>query len=1042
MLTKRKIILVTGLFLCLLISIRLIWIYMTLPPDHPAIVQGQLDLRGYNLADSEAIRLDGEWEFYAHQLRIRGPENAEAAKGQAFIQVPGNWNTVLSPQADSAYGYGTYRLRIFIDSVKSQTYGIRLKNIPSASAVYVDGELVAQAGQPAPEEEGYIARNVPYSASFISDKPVIDIAIQVANYDSASSGGILGFISFGTEKVVSKETAVSLHLQIIVVIIYLLHTVYAFILYFIGLRQRGLLFFAGAMFFSALWLLVSDDMLLMVWLPMNNDWSLKIQFLSYMGAAIFMLEFTKRLLTEYRNVRIFRWYTSLGMLFAVYVLFAPASYVLAVAGLLGIYILLPFLVNPVITLRTAMRSDKDAIALLLGVAAMSNNIIWSVAKDTIGVESSYYPVDLVVSFLGFVAYWFKQYIHTFAQSKQLSEELQQADKQKDDFLANTSHELRNPLHGMLNMTQIVLDRDKQALSDQSVKQLELILTVGRRMSFMLNDLIDLTQLKEQRIRLNRGSQQVQSVAAGVIDMLHYMVEGKPIRLASTIPDVFPHVLADENRLIQILFNLLHNAIKFTSEGHIAIHAVQQGGMAYISIADTGMGMDEETQRTIFEPYEQGDSGMTAAPGGGIGLGLSICKHLVELHGGTLEVRSQPGQGSMFTFTLPLAEMGAAVEVSSDHDHELLPSVPAAEMLAAAADADANVTNTAYLGEQSLEHTGDRPLPTQAKDRPAILVVDDDTVNLQVLENMLGVRDFDIVSLTSGKEALALLDSRKWDLVITDIMMPHMSGYELTRLIRERYALSELPILQLTARNRAEDIAAGFQSGANDYVTKPSNALELKSRVMALIHVNRSMNERLRMEAAWLQAQIQPHFLLNSLNAIAALSVIDLDKMHVLLLEFSNYLRSSFDFRNSEQLIPLERELDFVRSYLYIEQQRFGNKLQLHWQVEASLKSMLPPLTIQPLVENAVRHGVMKRAAGGSISVQVFERDDQVEVAIIDDGVGMDAEVLDKLLDRSSSEQQGIGLLNVDRRLKQMYGQGLFIQSVSGQGTTVSFKVMK
>ncbi|WP_338551578.1 ATP-binding protein [Paenibacillus sp. KS-LC4] len=1039
MLTKRKIVLVTGLFLCLLISIRLIWIYMTIPPDHPAIVQGQLDLRGFNLADSEAIRLDGEWEFYANQLRTLGPEEAEtAAEGQAFIQVPGSWNTVLSPQADSAFGYGTYRLRIFIDSVRSQTYGIRLKNIPSASSVYVDGELVAQAGQPAPEEKSYIARNVPYSASFTSDKSVIDIAIQVANYNSASSGGILGFISFGTEKAVSKETAVGLHLQMMVVTIYLLHTMYAFILYFIGLRQRGLLFFAGAMTFSALWLLVSDDMLLMVWLPMNNDWSLKIQFLSYMGAAIFMLEFTKRLLTEYRNVRIFRWYTLLGILLAVYVLFAPASYVLSVAGLLGFYILLPFLVNPVITLRTAMRSDKDAIALLLGVAAMSNNIIWSVAKDSIGVESSYYPVDLVVSFLGFVSYWFKQYIHTFAQSKQLSEELQQADKQKDDFLANTSHELRNPLHGMLNMTQIVLDRDKQALSEQSVKQLELILTVGRRMSFMLNDLIDLTQLKEQRIRLNRGSQQVQSVAAGVIDMLHYMVEGKPIRLASTIPDVFPRVLADENRLIQILFNLLHNAIKFTSEGHIAIHAVQQGKMAYISIADTGIGMDEETQRTIFEPYEQGDSGMTAATGGGIGLGLSICKHLVELHGGTLEVRSQPGQGSMFTFTLPLAEMGVAVETSSDHDHELLPSVPAAEMLAGAAD----VTNIAYPGEQSLERTGDRPQPTQTKNRPAILVVDDDTVNLQVLENMLGVRDFDIVSLTSGKEALALLDSRKWDLVITDIMMPNMSGYELTRLIRENYALSELPILQLTARNRAEDIAAGFLSGANDYVTKPSNALELKSRVLALIHVNRSMSERLRMEAAWLQAQIQPHFLLNSLNAIAALSEIDLGKMHVLLGEFSNYLRSSFDFRNSEQLIPLERELDFVRSYLYIEQQRFGNKLQLHWQVKASLKSMLPPLTIQPLVENAVRHGVMKRAAGGSISVQVSERDDQVEVAIIDDGVGMDAAVLDKLLDRSSSERQGIGLLNVDRRLKQMYGQGLFIQSVSGQGTTVSFTVRK
>jgi two-component system sensor histidine kinase ChiS len=238
------------------------------------------------------------------------------------------------------------------------------------------------------------------------------------------------------------------------------------------------------------------------------------------------------------------------------------------------------------------------------------------------------------------------------------------------FVSYWFHELRSPLHGILNITQTVMDSEKKSLSDKNIKNMELIITVGRRMSFMLNDLIDLTLLKEGIIRLHVKSLQVQTVTSGVFDMLRYMTEGKPILLINTIPDTFPHVMVDENRLIQILSNLLHNAIKFTNEGNITIRAVEKSGKAYISIEDTGIGMDVETRRRIFESYEQGDSGMTAAPGGGIGLGLSICRQLVELHGETLEATSVPGKGSVFTFTLSLSDF--SVQWESDYEPGLSP----------------------------------------------------------------------------------------------------------------------------------------------------------------------------------------------------------------------------------------------------------------------------------------------------------------------------------------------------------------------------------
>ena len=298
----------------------------------------------------------------------------------------------------------------------------------------------------------------------------------------------------------------------------------------------------------------------------------------------------------------------------------------------------------------------------------------------------------------------------------------------------------------------------------------------------------------------------------------------------------------------------------------------------------------------------------------------------------------------------------------------------------------------------------------------------------------------MITVTSGMEALSIVDTKKWDLIISDVMMPQLSGYELTRAIRERFSISELPILLLTARARAEDVDAGFRAGANDYVTKPMDAMELRARVRALTELKLSVRERLRMEGAWLQAQIQPHFLFNTLTAVAALSEIDTARMRSLLQAFGDYLRASFAFDNTDKLVTLKHELNLVRSYLYIEKERFEDRLQVTWDMDESIPLFIPPLTIQPIVENAVRHGIMKRARGGTVHIRIVHNDDYAEISIADNGVGIPDDKLKQLL--TPGNASGIGLLNTDRRLKQLYGQGLQIHSTTDQGTTVSFIVLK
>jgi len=296
---------------------------------------------------------------------------------------------------------------------------------------------------------------------------------------------------------------------------------------------------------------------------------------------------------------------------------------------------------------------------------------------------------------------------------------------------------------------------------------------------------------------------------------------------------------------------------------------------------------------------------------------------------------------------------------------------------------------------------------------------------------------------NGEEALAKINQQKFDLVISDVMMPNMSGYELTLKIRETKSLSELPILLLTARGRPEELETGFHSGANDYVVKPIEPLELRARVRMLTELREAVTDQMRMEAAWLRAQIKPHFLFNAINSILVLMEKDQEKMEDLLEKFIYYLQTSFDFQNIDHVVPLEQELELVDAYLSIEQVRFEGRVKINWEVSESSKFIqVPPLSIQTLVENAVRHGILNKAEGGTVTIKVIDQKDTYKIEITDDGVGMPNELKEGIFQQKGSRKYGIGLLNTDKRLRQYYGNGLHISSKLHEGTTISFELPK
>lgn len=1023
MMTKRKILLLTGLFLILITSLRILWVFNHVTADHPLAVKGVIDLREWDFNHGRSITLDGQWAFTPHSLLIADPFiKRDTPEETNFIQVPGKWDQAFGSGKEQSFKYGTYHLRILVNKENSQPYSILFPDIKAGSELYVDGLLLANAGHPSDNYDDHKARFIPYSASFTAKGDEIDLQIRISSLEFKHLSTIERSIRFGSSRTIDRERLMSFSMELIVCIVLFLHGLYAILLYLIGSRQRMFVYFACLNFFFILSVLVDDSKLLLIWLPINLTWSIKLSYITYISTITCMIQFGKHIFPNYINNKLFNWAFAINGVYVLFILVTPLHIFLPTLPLTLIASLEAAVLLPWLFTRALQKEREPAILFILFAAtSITSNIIWGLFKTYVWIAPNYYPFDIIICFLCFAAFWFTRFFRNAQRMENFAAKLQRADKIKDEFLANTSHELRNPLHGIINIAQTLLDDEHNAKHKKSSENLELIINVGRRMSFMLNDLLDLSLLKEKSIHLQITSLHIQSVASGVLDILRFMTDGKPIQLIIDIPDTFPKIDADENRLIQIIFNLLHNAVKFTDEGQIIVSATARNGKACIQIKDTGIGMDEETTKRIFQPYEQADSSLTAV-GGGIGLGLSICKQLVELHAGELSVESRPGQGSEFTFTMPLSKQTKLYEESI------------AELATLAVYREATA---------SLDNSIAEPLAlnaVQLNNKPKILAVDDDPLNLKILVNILAPEQYEVVTVTNGKDAIALLSTGHWDLIISDVMMPYMSGYELSRIVRERFSISELPILLLTARNTSEDVYTGFLSGASDYVMKPMDALELKSRVRALTDLKQSIAERLRMEGAWLQAQIKPHFLFNTLNTIAALSDFDTTRMRDLLEVFGDYLHTSFDSSNLEMVVPLEHELKLVRAYLFIEKARFEDRLKVNWEVDESITLLLPPLAIQTLVENAVRHGILKRVSGGTIIIRVTNLTDFTQISIIDDGVGISEDKLKNLLSAPSNKKRGIGLLNTERRLKQIYGNGLDIQSEEGLGTTISFKI--
>lgn len=384
----------------------------------------------------------------------------------------------------------------------------------------------------------------------------------------------------------------------------------------------------------------------------------------------------------------------------------------------------------------------------------------------------------------------KRFEEDLAQAKEAAD---QASRAKGAFLANMSHEIRTPMNAILGFTQLGL-RDP-SLSGEQRQRLETISRSGEHLLSLINDVLEMSKIEAGRTTLNPAPFDLHALVEDLGMMLQVRAEAKQLRLAVEVaPEVPRYVVTDENKLRQVLINLLGNAVKFTDRGGIALRVGTRteasGPRLVVEVEDTGMGIAEEERSRIFGYFEQSAGGARV---GGTGLGLAISQRFIQLMGGEITVESTLGEGSTFRFDLPLQE-----------------SEPTA------------VTSTA----EARRVTGLKP------GQPAfrVLVADDRLENRELLSQLLQTVGFQTLEATNGAEAVAAFEKSRPDLVMMDLRMPVMDGYEAIRRIRDMAEGADIPILAVTASAFAEERDRVVAAGANAVIGKPYREEELFSKL--------------------------------------------------------------------------------------------------------------------------------------------------------------------------------------------------------------------
>ena len=659
------------------------------------------------------------------------------------------------------------------------------------------------------------------------------------------------------------------------------------------------------------------------------------------------------------------------------------------------------------------------------------------------------------------------------QIEKANEELKELDNAKMRFFSNVSHELRTPLTLILGPLEVILRGNQNPDLRPLLEAME---ANARRLLRHVNALLDFAKIDAGKIECNYEYDSLGKILQGLVIAARPHLLNRKISLVMEGLDSIPETILDVDKVETMAANLLSNAIKFTPDGgRITIKAGEEGEIVWFEVEDTGIGIPKDKLDMIFERFHQVDDALNKNREG-TGLGLAMVKQLTRIHTGKVTVQSRLGEGTTFRIELPKRPdskslerrgiIGRRREDQMSYARTVALISPAGEQKSGSQTETllADVLRSRFGNDQNTTHRIRNLAPPDAL---KVLVVDDNQDLRTFIADLLA-DDYRVEMAQDGVEGLEL--ARRWapDLIVSDIMMPRMDGYEFTRQIRQDPSLSQIPVILATAKSGGEAVAEGLEVGANDYLAKPFEIRELKARVAAQLRtrrLERNLSEReSRLAAIGKMTSAIVHDLKNPLSAIIGFAEItrqdvltgkgsemvtqDLEPVISEANRLSRMIAEVLDFARGSSsdlnLVPTELAvyLETVCSPLKQKLTAMGIELILHHESGVNLLVNIDNDRMLRVVENLIQNAQEAIWTGGQdtrdkhiwITTRCDER--SVSVRIADDGPGISPEMIPNLFDAFTTGKKrsgtGLGLATV-RNLVLAHGGEITAEPKSAEG---------
>jgi signal transduction histidine kinase/CheY-like chemotaxis protein len=757
--------------------------------------KGIVDLRdtAYNAGP---VNMAGEWRFtwkalHASEKDIQGDST--------YIQFPSLWKkNIIDGKQLSRFGYATYYATVLLPK-DTRLLSIELPDAYSAVELYINGKLAVNNGKVGKSREESQAFWATRLIQLPASSDTVTIAMQVANYWHVK-GGTKKPLKIGLNDHLMQSREKVFALNLVLTGSLFMGGLFFLGLYLFGKHDKAILYFSLFCIMYSYRMVGSDVYVLHSLFP-NFNWllSIKLEYLTLTMSIGLFIRYTEYLFPEESKslfVSVMTWFC-FG--YAAVILVAPP---IIFTSLLNIFLFAMFLCIAYafyIYIQAARHKRTGSVYALISTAVMLLVFLL--------INLHFFriiPAWNGLVFAGYVAFFFLQSLilsHRFAHTLKLSAKLaEEGLKAKTEFLSTMSHEIRTPLNAVIGMTHVLLGSEPR--KDQE-ENLDVLLFSANNLLVIVNDILDYSKIEAGKINMERISMDLMSICTKIIAGLKEQAQEKKVDLQLHIDkNLTRRVMGDPTRIGQVMNNLVQNALKFTHKGWVrlslTVNKMEDHAITItISVEDTGIGISKEKQQHIFERFTQADSS-TSRSYGGTGLGLAICKKILELQGSRLQLESEEGRGSLFFFTQTFEYTDEPIEHSIESMHE-------------------------------------KQEGTQLKGI-SILLVEDNPFNVMVAKTILERGGAEVDVATNGKEAIHTFNREKHQLILMDLHMPVMDGYEASGILRR--SGETVPIVALTASTRNEVEREVFNAGLTDILVKPFNPDDLLKVILTHVRSER------------------------------------------------------------------------------------------------------------------------------------------------------------------------------------------------------------